>query len=278
MNTRAQSAVRHAWPCPPSHSLKHSRSVFFPSAGLDQGARRRCRPRQVPGDDLPGRRHRTGDLQERADHFPGARGPPPRRSERDGKYPGKNTRLVLSQPQVAPLSRSFPTPPPQAAKVPIEWEQHTISTHAVTKSGDLISEEALESVIRNKVGLKGALSPPGLLPHSPTLLSSASRPSHLSACDCTLVRCGPRREATCWLVTPPSLLPPSPPPPRPLLIRPLCDAHRQGPPLPQPDPPQGAEPVRERPPVQEHPGLQDQVRRRGHRHDPREHRGRVHWH
>jgi isocitrate/isopropylmalate dehydrogenase len=81
----------------------------------------------------------------------------------------KNTRLVLSQPQVAPLSRSFPTPPPQAAKVPIEWEQHTISTHAVTKSGDLISEEALESVIRNKVGLKGALSRlrPPPLPHPP---------------------------------------------------------------------------------------------------------------
>ena len=28
-----------------------------------------------------------------------------------------------------------------AAKAPIEWEHHTISTHAVTASGDLISQE-----------------------------------------------------------------------------------------------------------------------------------------
>ena len=43
-----------------------------------------------------------------------------------------------------------------AAKVPVEWELHTISTHAVTPGGDLISQEALDSVIRNGVGLKGA--------------------------------------------------------------------------------------------------------------------------
>jgi hypothetical protein len=39
--------------------------------------------------------------------------------------------------------------------VPVDWEFHTISTHAVTPGGDLISQEALDSVIRNKVGLKG---------------------------------------------------------------------------------------------------------------------------
>jgi isocitrate dehydrogenase (NAD+) len=48
----------------------------------------------------------------------------------------------------------------QAAKVPIEWEHHTISTHAVTPGGDLISQEALDSVIRNKVGLKGPFATP----------------------------------------------------------------------------------------------------------------------
>jgi isocitrate dehydrogenase len=48
----------------------------------------------------------------------------------------------------------------QAAKAPIQWEHHTISTHAVTASGDLISQEALDSVIRNKVGLKGPFATP----------------------------------------------------------------------------------------------------------------------
>jgi len=48
----------------------------------------------------------------------------------------------------------------QAAKVPVEWEHHTISTHAVTPGGDLISQEALDSVIRNKVGLKGPFATP----------------------------------------------------------------------------------------------------------------------
>ena len=47
-----------------------------------------------------------------------------------------------------------------AAKVPVEWEHHTISTHAVTPGGDLISQEALDSVIRNKVGLKGPFATP----------------------------------------------------------------------------------------------------------------------
>jgi isocitrate dehydrogenase (NAD+) len=48
----------------------------------------------------------------------------------------------------------------QAARVPVEWEPHHISTHAVTASGDLISEDALSSVLRNKVGLKGPLGTP----------------------------------------------------------------------------------------------------------------------
>ena len=40
------------------------------------------------------------------------------------------------------------------------WENHTISTHAVTPGGDLISQEALDSVIRNGVGLKGPFATP----------------------------------------------------------------------------------------------------------------------
>jgi isocitrate dehydrogenase (NAD+) len=48
----------------------------------------------------------------------------------------------------------------EAARVPVEWEHHTISTHAVTPGGDLISAEALESVVRNKVGLKGPFATP----------------------------------------------------------------------------------------------------------------------
>jgi isocitrate dehydrogenase (NAD+) len=48
----------------------------------------------------------------------------------------------------------------EAAKVPVEWEPHVISTHAVTPNGDLISEEALESVVRNGVALKGPFATP----------------------------------------------------------------------------------------------------------------------
>ena len=48
----------------------------------------------------------------------------------------------------------------EAARVPVEWEHHTISTHAVTPGGDLISAEALESVVRNEVGLKGPFATP----------------------------------------------------------------------------------------------------------------------
>lgn len=44
--------------------------------------------------------------------------------------------------------------------MPVEWEHHTISTHAVTPGGDLISAEALDSVVRNKVGLKGPFATP----------------------------------------------------------------------------------------------------------------------
>jgi isocitrate/isopropylmalate dehydrogenase len=48
----------------------------------------------------------------------------------------------------------------ERAKAPIEWEPHRISTHAVTPGGDLISKEALDSVKRNRLGLKGPLATP----------------------------------------------------------------------------------------------------------------------
>jgi isocitrate dehydrogenase (NAD+) len=48
----------------------------------------------------------------------------------------------------------------KAAKVPIEWEDHTIHSEAVTEEGDLISKESLESVLRNKVALKGPFGTP----------------------------------------------------------------------------------------------------------------------
>ena len=40
-------------------------------------------------------------------------------------------------------------------KVPIEWEFHKIHTQSQTAEGDLISKEAIDSIIRNKFALKG---------------------------------------------------------------------------------------------------------------------------
>ena len=47
-----------------------------------------------------------------------------------------------------------------ALKAPIEWENHVISTHAVTDTGDLISKEAINSILENKVALKGPFATP----------------------------------------------------------------------------------------------------------------------
>lgn len=48
----------------------------------------------------------------------------------------------------------------KAAEVPIQWEQHEISSRAVNKDGDLISQGALDSIRRNKVALKGPFMTP----------------------------------------------------------------------------------------------------------------------
>jgi isocitrate dehydrogenase (NAD+) len=47
-----------------------------------------------------------------------------------------------------------------AAKVPIEWENHEIATRAVTNTGDLISKEAIDSILHNKIALKGPFATP----------------------------------------------------------------------------------------------------------------------
>lgn len=48
----------------------------------------------------------------------------------------------------------------EAAKVPIEWEVYNVGAEAAAQTGVLISDEAIESVRRNKVGLKGPLGTP----------------------------------------------------------------------------------------------------------------------
>jgi len=48
-----------------------------------------------------------------------------------------------------------------AARVPIQWEEQQIGTaHVKPGSKDLISPEALDSILRNKVGLKGPFETP----------------------------------------------------------------------------------------------------------------------
>lgn len=42
-----------------------------------------------------------------------------------------------------------------AAKVPIDWEHHNFSTTNAQPGGDLLSAEALDSIRKNKVALKG---------------------------------------------------------------------------------------------------------------------------
>jgi isocitrate dehydrogenase (NAD+) len=48
----------------------------------------------------------------------------------------------------------------KSAGVPIEWEEYSIYSKAVTDDGDLISKESLESILRNKIALKGPFTTP----------------------------------------------------------------------------------------------------------------------
>eukprot|EP01017_Pseudomicrothorax_dubius_P031993 TRINITY_DN4143_c0_g3_i1.p1 TRINITY_DN4143_c0_g3~~TRINITY_DN4143_c0_g3_i1.p1 ORF type:complete len:377 (+),score=111.09 TRINITY_DN4143_c0_g3_i1:67-1197(+) len=47
-----------------------------------------------------------------------------------------------------------------ALKVPIEWEFHKIHSKGVTAEGDLISQDSIDSVLTNKVALKGPFETP----------------------------------------------------------------------------------------------------------------------
>src|SRR5207342_3183638 len=48
----------------------------------------------------------------------------------------------------------------EAAKAPIKWERQFVSTESVEPGGQLISEEALGSIRKNSVALKGPLATP----------------------------------------------------------------------------------------------------------------------
>ena len=48
----------------------------------------------------------------------------------------------------------------EAAKAPIKWERQIVSTESVEPGGQLISEEALASIRKNTVALKGPLATP----------------------------------------------------------------------------------------------------------------------
>jgi isocitrate dehydrogenase (NAD+) len=48
----------------------------------------------------------------------------------------------------------------EAADAPVRWERQTVSSEAVHPGGQLISDEALDSIRRNKIALKGPLATP----------------------------------------------------------------------------------------------------------------------
>ena len=48
----------------------------------------------------------------------------------------------------------------EAAKAPVQWERQIVSTESVEPGGQLISEEALASIRKNSVALKGPLATP----------------------------------------------------------------------------------------------------------------------
>ena len=56
---------------------------------------------------------------------------------------------------------SFPPPQVfQAAEVPIEWEEHYVGDQIDPRTQSFLTWESLESVRRNKVGLKGPMATP----------------------------------------------------------------------------------------------------------------------
>lgn len=127
----------------------------------------------------------------------------------------------------------------KAAKAPIQWEE--VDVTPILKDGKtVIPDDAIASVKKNTVALKGPLATP-----SEWMLLSRR-------CDLGVVLCVSMRRAhvlasavgASWaLLTPPS---------------------RQGPRFPQPHPPPHLLPLRQRSSLRLHPRLQDRLRQRQH--------------
>ena len=47
-----------------------------------------------------------------------------------------------------------------AAGAPIEWEEHYIGKEVDPRTGSFITKESMESVLRNRIGLKGPMTTP----------------------------------------------------------------------------------------------------------------------
>lgn len=47
-----------------------------------------------------------------------------------------------------------------AAGAPIEWEEHYVGKEVDPRTGSFITKESMESVLRNKIGLKGPMATP----------------------------------------------------------------------------------------------------------------------
>lgn len=55
----------------------------------------------------------------------------------------------------------------RAAEVPIEWEEHFVADKVDPRTASLLTWESLESVRRNRVGLKGPMATPIAKGYSP---------------------------------------------------------------------------------------------------------------
>ena len=48
----------------------------------------------------------------------------------------------------------------EAAAIPIEWEEHHIGTVVDPRTNSFVTKESLDSVLRNRIGLKGPMTTP----------------------------------------------------------------------------------------------------------------------
>ncbi|CDP07176.1 unnamed protein product [Coffea canephora] len=86
-----------------------------------------------------------------------------------GKYRRKNGFAELQSHSCNSLPRRWHRPPEiadsvkevfRAAEVPIEWEEHYVGREMEPRTQSFLTSESLESVCRNKVGLKGPMATP----------------------------------------------------------------------------------------------------------------------